>query len=95
MLAVISVEVGLRESFLGLGNTKVQFTAKRFSLSSYITFEALPTTGQVELIDYYEIVGTTLEKNCETFIIHVIDLEALKLAMSIHLFPAPILAVLQ
>ncbi len=57
----------------------------------YTSVEALPTTCWAKLIDKREFAKAALDKNCETFVIYVLALEA----MTIHLFQAAQIAALQ
>ena len=52
LLADISMEVGLGMPFLTLSNADVQFAEKELTWRTYITKEALPTTRQIEIIDW-------------------------------------------
>lgn len=49
----------------------------------------------MKLIDKYEFAKAALDKNFETFIVHVAALEVPKLAMVIHSFRASLLAALK
>ncbi len=52
------------------------FGAEKLTWRSYTIAEALPTTSRVELIDKREFVKAALDKNSETFVVHVSALEA-------------------
>ena len=71
LLADISAEVVLGMPFLTLSNADVQFVEKELTWRSYTTAEALPTTKRVELIDKKEFAKAALDKNSETFVVHV------------------------
>ena len=74
LLADISMEVVLGMPFLTLSNADVQFVEKELTWRSYTTAEALLTTKRVELIDKKEFAKAALDKNSETFVIHVASL---------------------
>ena len=71
-------------SFLTFSNADIQFFMKEFTQRSYTTAEALPTTKQEELIDKKEFGKAVLNKNSETFMIHVTILETLLSEITIH-----------
>ena len=71
LLADISTEVVLGMLFLTLSNADVQFVEKELTWRTYNTAEALPTTKRVELTDKKEFAKAALDKNFETFVIHV------------------------
>lgn len=83
MLADISMEVVLEMPFLTFYNTDMKFLKKELEWRSYTTIEALPTTKRVELIDKMEFVAMALNKNAETFVVHIATLSAAS-AMQIH-----------
>ena len=74
LLADISTEVVLGMPFLTLSNVNVQFVEKELTWRSYTTAEALPTIKQVELIDKKEFAKAALDKNSETFVVHIASL---------------------
>ena len=95
LLAKTSMEVVLRMPFLTLSNINIQFAAKKLTWRSYTTAEALPTTKRVKLINKKEFAKAALDEECETFVIHVIALEAPLAGMAIHpLREAQILALI-
>lgn len=57
--------------FLHLFNANLWFTEKKFILKSYTTTKPLPITNKVELIDKKEFAKAALDKNSETFMIHI------------------------
>ncbi len=57
--------------FLTLSNTNLQFVEKELKWKSYIIAEVLLNTKSMELIDKREFVATALDKNVETFVIHI------------------------
>ncbi len=83
LLADTSMEVVLGMLFLALSNADFQFGVEKLIWRSYTIAEALPTTSQVKLIDKREFANVALDKNSETFIMHVTALEILT-AMPIH-----------
>ena len=92
LLADNGIDVVFGMPFLSLSNADIQFDMGNFTWRIYSTTEALPTTGQVQLIDKHVYAKAALDKNSETFVIHIAALEALELA--IHPFRAPLLAAL-
>lgn len=91
----------LRLLFLSFGNINVKFVeVKKLTGRSYDTAEALFTTSRVEIIKKKEFTKVALDKNSETFVVHIIVLEV-PIAIPIHPFRAlqvqddPILAALQ
>ncbi len=74
------MEVVLRMPFLALSNVNFQFNAEKLTWRTYTTAKALPITSWVKLIDKREFVRAALDKNSETFVVHVSALEA----MTIH-----------
>ena len=60
--------------FLTLSNADVQFIENKLSCRSYSTAEALPTSKQVKLIDKKEFAKAALDKNFETFVVHIASL---------------------
>ena len=84
LLADISVKVVLGMPFLILSNANIQFNKKKLTWRSYIIAEALPITKQVELMNKKEFVKAALDKNSETFVVHIATLEAPLSRMTIH-----------
>ncbi len=76
LLADTSMEVVLGMPFLALSNADFQFSAEKLTWKTYTTTEALPTTSWVKLIDKREFARVALDKNLETFVIHVSALAA-------------------
>ncbi len=76
LLADTSMEVALRMPFLALNNVDFQFGAKKLIWRSSTIAKVLPITSQVESIDKRKFVKVTLDKNSETFVMHVVTLEA-------------------
>ena len=70
--------------FLNFSNVDIQFAGKELTWRSYSTAEALPTTKQVELINKKEFAKAALDKESETFVVHVATLEAPLAGMAIH-----------
>ncbi len=63
-------------SFLAFTNTNFQFGIEELTWRTYIIAEALPITSWVKLIDKMEFAKAALDKNSETFVVHVSVLEA-------------------
>ncbi len=81
LLADTSMEVVLGMPFLSLSNANVEFTELgKLTWRTYTAVEASPTTSWIKLIDKKEFARTVLDKNSETFVVHVSALEA----MTIH-----------
>lgn len=81
--------------FLVLNNVDIKFDAGRFTWRYYCIEKTSLKTRQIELIDKSEFIKVALDKNSETFVINIADLEALKLAMAIYPFWITLLAMLQ
>ena len=71
LLAVISIEVVFKIFFLTFSNANIQFAKKKFLQKTYIVAEALPTIFWVKFIDKKKFAKTVLNKNVETFIVHM------------------------
>lgn len=78
------MEVVLGMLFLTLSNANIQFTEKELTWRYYIAAKALPTTKWVELIDKKKFAKTVLDKESETFVMHVTALETPLAGMTIH-----------
>ncbi len=76
LLADTSIEVVLTMPFQALSNADFQFYAEELIWRSYTTAEALPITSRIELIDKREFARSALNKNSNTFVIHVSALKA-------------------
>ena len=57
--------------FLTLSNANVRFAERELTWRSYTAAKALPTTRRVELIDKKEFATAALNKDDETFIVHI------------------------
>lgn len=86
LLVHTNIDVVLEILFLTLTNQNIQFDIKSFTQRSYITTEALPTTKQIKLINKHKFAKTTLDKNSETFVIHIVFLNVFKSIMLIYTF---------
>ena len=84
LLANISAEVVLGMSFLTLNNAEIQFAEQELTWRSYTAAEALPTTKRIELINKKEFAKVALDTDSETFVMHVVALEAPLSGMTIH-----------
>ncbi len=79
-------------SFLSLSNVNVEFAKLgKLTWRFYNTIKALPITSQIELINKKEFAKVALDKNLETFIVHVSALEV----TTIHLSQANQIVALQ
>lgn len=88
LLANINMEVIIKILFLFFSNANVQFAELgKLTWRLYTAAEALPTTNWVELINKKEFAKITLNKNSETFVIHVTALK-IPIVMLIHFFMA-------
>ena len=67
--------------FLSPSNADIQFNTENLTWRTYSTAETLPISRQVEMIDKYKFARAALDKNSETFIVHVAAKEALELAI--------------
>ena len=84
LLAETSMEVVRRMLFLTFSNANIQFAEKELTWRSYTAAEALPNTKRVKLINKNEFAKAVLDKESETFVVHVAALEALLARMAIH-----------
>ena len=84
LLANINAELVLRRSFLTLSNTNRLFLERVLIWRFYTTVKALPTTKQVKLINKKEFIKAALNKNSETYVIHVVILETLLSGLLIY-----------
>ena len=82
-MADTSIEIVLGMPFLTLLNVDMQFVEKKHKQKSYTNAEVLPTTKRVELINKREFVAATLDKNAETYVIHVVIL-SMAPTMQVH-----------
>ena len=65
------MEVVPRMPFFTFSIADIQFIEKELIRRSYTTAEAVPTTKRVELIDKKKFAKTALNKESETFVVHV------------------------
>ena len=71
------MEVVLGMPFLALRNADGEFTELgKLTWRSYSAAEALPSTSRVELINKREFAKAALDESFETFVMHVVTLEA-------------------
>ena len=87
------MEVVLGMPFLTLSHADIQFDTESFTWRSYSAAKVLRTTRRVELIDKHKFAKAALDKNSETFVVHVVALKALEPA--VYLFRATLLATIQ
>ena len=71
LLVDTNMKIVLKMPFLALSNANIQFDIDSFTRRSYSTAEALPTTRWVELIKKHNFAKTALDKNSETFGVHI------------------------
>lgn len=72
------MEVVLRMPFFSFSNANIEFAElKKLTWRSYNTTEALPTTDRIEIINKKGFAKTVLDKNFETFVMHIAALEIL------------------
>lgn len=69
--------------FLTLSNANVQFGENKLEWRSYTTAQPLPTTKRVELIERREFATAALDKNVETFVVHIATLSTTP-TMQVH-----------
>ncbi len=79
MLADTSMKMVLGMLFLAFSNADIQFGAEELTWRTYTVAEALPTTSRVELIDKREFAKAALNRNSETFVMHVSALDVAEL----------------
>ncbi len=80
--------------FLFLSNVDVKFAELgKLTWRSYTAAEALPTTSRLELIDKREFAKAAMDKNSETFVVHMSALDVAE--SSIHPSRAAQIAALQ
>ncbi len=93
LLADTSMEMVLGMPFLSLSNADVKFAElEKLIWRLYMVIEALLITNQMELIDKREFAKAVMDKNSETFVVHISALDVAEL--SIHLFQAAQMAAL-
>ena len=71
LVANISAEVVLGMLFPTLCNANVQFVEKKLIWRSYTSAKTLLTTKRMELINKKKFTKVALDKNSETFVVHV------------------------
>ena len=70
-MANTKFEMILKILFLKISNVDVLFKKEILTWKSYITYKALPTTKQFQIVDLEEFVIATLDINNKTFVMHV------------------------
>ena len=85
ILANISLEMIVKMFFLNFSKADIWFMEWDLVWKIYMAVEALPTTGRVKIIDKSKFVATALNKNNETFVVHVVAL-AKPTTMPIYFF---------
>lgn len=92
LLADTSIKVVLKMLLLFFSNINIKFAKlKKLTWRLYTTAETLSITCQVKLIDKREFVKTALDKNFETFVVHI----AAQKITTIHCFQVVQIAALQ
>lgn len=78
LLANTSMEMILGMPFLSLSNADIKFAkrSKKLTQKSYTTIETLPTTNWVKLINKKKFIKVLVDKDLETFVVHMVVLEA-------------------
>ncbi len=64
--------------FLAFSNADFQFGAEKLIWRSYTAAKVLPITSRVELINKREFAKAALDKNSETFVVHVSALDVVE-----------------
>lgn len=65
--------------FLTFSNANIKFAKKEIIWRFYTVAKALPTNRQVKLLNKKEFAKAMLDKNSETFVVHVAALKAPKM----------------
>lgn len=78
LLANTNIEMILGMSFLSLSNADIKFAkrSRKLTQKSYTTIETLPTTNWVKLINKNKFIKVLVDKDLETFVMHMVVLEA-------------------
>ena len=71
LLSNFNIEKVLKMPFLTFTNFNIKFLYKKPIWKSYTTAKALPTINYVKIINKKKFTKAILDKNVETFIIHV------------------------
>ena len=74
--------------FFTLSNENIQFAEKELTWRFYTTAEALSTTKRVKFINKKEFAKAALNKESETFMVHVAALEAQPRLAEMTIHPA-------
>ena len=81
-MADTKFEVILGMPFLKISNADVSFSKKTLTWRIYTTNKSLPTTEQVQIVDFKKFVIAALDVGNETFVMHVVIQEREK--MPVH-----------
>ena len=92
LLANTNIQVVLKMAFLIFLDTNIWFAEKELTWRSYMTVKALPTTRRVKLINKKEFAAAAIDKDSETFVVHVASIIE---TMSIYLARKAQIAALQ
>ena len=68
--------------FLTFGNANIRFAERELVWRTYSPAKILPTTQRVEIIDKKEFATAELDKDDETFVVHIV---ALSVGSKVHL----------
>lgn len=82
LFADTSIEVVLRMPLLSFNNINNNFKVRELIWSKYLAIKALPINSRVQLMSKHKYGKAALDKNVETFVVHM---AALKAAMLIYL----------
>lgn len=69
-----NIKLVLKQLFLAFSNINVEFSARNFTLKSYITIKALFNTKTIEFINQIEFAKIYLNNNIKTFVLYTISL---------------------
>lgn len=72
------MEIVLKILFLSFSNGDFELNAKKFTRRLYTTNKALCLAKKVEMINKYVFVEAALNRNSDTFVVYVANLEAPK-----------------
>ncbi len=92
LLTNINIKIVSRIFFLALNNANIEFIElKKLIWRFYTIIKALSITNRIDIIDKREFANIVLDKNLETFVVHILALETI----TIHPFLIAHIAILQ
>lgn len=94
LLTNTSMKVVLKIAFLSLSNSNWEFSTKRVIKRLYAVAKVLLIAKKIELISKYKLVELVLDKDTNTFVIHVTVLETPESAILMYYLRAPLLVIL-